>query len=102
MPKRGGDGASMLSSVPGRWSILLTFERLTNDDAGDHDLVSEPDARNGPSAGGGLRPSIGECPWAGRAILAATRRLTDIRSRPNWRTTRLIPRDNNDRDDKHG
>src|ERR1700733_9727489 len=42
MPKRGGDQASMLSLVPGRWSILLIFERLTNEDAGDHDLVSKP------------------------------------------------------------
>ncbi len=35
------------------WSILLTFEKLTNDDAGDHDLVSKPNQRNGPSAGAG-------------------------------------------------
>ena len=29
-----------------------------------------------------------------------TRRLADIRSRPNWRTDGLIPRDNDDRDHK--
>jgi hypothetical protein len=62
-----------------------------------------PNQRNGPSAGGGRAEAIyWGCPWAGRAILAATRRLADIRSRQNWRTARLIPRDDHDRDDKQG